>query len=220
MALSNQQIETFICGFRQQIQALTAGQTAQNAAFTELQAMVAALPTTQATTGSGSSGAVDSITKQFKQAITFLSTVLIKGVLTLTNALAITSGGTGATNAGGARTNLGAAKSGINADITSLTNLTTPLPVNEGGTNSTTAAGARASLSVAALPQTIAGSNFTSPNVNTVCGGSQTVVVTGSSFIAPIGGGACSGTFSFTINGSNFTIIFAGAPCSGTQGLV
>jgi len=59
------------------------------------------------------------------------------GGLTLTSALAVTSGGTGSTTAAGARTNLGAAASGANSDITSLTGLTTALAVGEGGTGLT-----------------------------------------------------------------------------------
>lgn len=54
--------------------------------------------------------------------------------LTLSSALTVGNGGTGATNASGARTNLGAAASGINADITQITGLTTALSVAQGGT--------------------------------------------------------------------------------------
>jgi fibronectin-binding autotransporter adhesin len=45
-----------------------------------------------------------------------------------TGTLAVTNGGTGATTAPGALTNLGAAASGINSDITSLTNLSSITP--------------------------------------------------------------------------------------------
>ena len=58
--------------------------------------------------------------------------------LSLGSALAVTSGGTGATTAGAARTALGTAKSGANSDITSLTGLTTALTVAQGGTGATT----------------------------------------------------------------------------------
>jgi hypothetical protein len=58
--------------------------------------------------------------------------------LTLTTALAVAQGGTGATDAGTARTNLSAAASGANSDITSLTGLTTPLTVAQGGTGAAT----------------------------------------------------------------------------------
>jgi fibronectin-binding autotransporter adhesin len=58
----------------------------------------------------------------------------VSGTVSFTNALAVTSGGTGATSAAGARTNLGAAKSGANTDITSLSGLTTALSVAQGGT--------------------------------------------------------------------------------------
>ena len=58
--------------------------------------------------------------------------------LSLGSALAVTSGGTGATTAGAARTALGTAKSGANSDITSLTGLTTALTVAQGGTGAAT----------------------------------------------------------------------------------
>jgi hypothetical protein len=61
-----------------------------------------------------------------------------KSVLTLATALAVSSGGTGATSASDARTNLNAAKDGANSDITSLTGLTTPLTVPQGGTGAAT----------------------------------------------------------------------------------
>jgi len=54
--------------------------------------------------------------------------------LTLSTALSVGNGGTGATSASGARTNLGAAASGANSDITSLTGLTTALSADQGGT--------------------------------------------------------------------------------------
>jgi len=55
-------------------------------------------------------------------------------VVTLTNALPVASGGTGAT------TNAGApfALKGANSDITSLSGLTTPLSAAQGGTGTTT----------------------------------------------------------------------------------
>jgi|TARA_R110000751_G_scaffold33275_4_gene82980 hypothetical protein len=58
--------------------------------------------------------------------------------LSLGSALAVTSGGTGATSAGAARTALGTAAAGANSDITSLTGLTTALTVAQGGTGAAT----------------------------------------------------------------------------------
>jgi len=57
--------------------------------------------------------------------------------LTLSSALTVANGGTGATSTSGARTNLGAAASGANNDITSLGGLTTALSVLQGGTGAT-----------------------------------------------------------------------------------
>jgi fibronectin-binding autotransporter adhesin len=71
------------------------------------------------------------------QDITVTSTPTFGG-LTLTTALPVTSGGTGATTASGARVSLGAAASGANSDITSLSGLTTALSVAQGGTGITT----------------------------------------------------------------------------------
>ena len=57
--------------------------------------------------------------------------------LTLSTALGVASGGTGASTASAARTNLGAAARGANTDITSLAGLTTALSVSQGGTGQT-----------------------------------------------------------------------------------
>lgn len=54
--------------------------------------------------------------------------------------LAISRGGTGASNAANARVNIGAAAAGANNDITSITGLTTPLTVAQGGSGASTAA--------------------------------------------------------------------------------
>ena len=68
---------------------------------------------------------------------TFTGTVTIP-TLALTNDLAVTDGGTGASTATDARTNLSAAKSGANSDITSISGLTTALTVAQGGTGAAT----------------------------------------------------------------------------------
>lgn len=54
--------------------------------------------------------------------------------------LAISRGGTGASNAANARVNIGAAAAGANNDITSITGLTTPLTVAQGGSGASNAA--------------------------------------------------------------------------------
>jgi hypothetical protein len=64
---------------------------------------------------------------------TFTGTTTI-ATLALTNDLAVTEGGTGASTAANARTNLSAASSGANSDITSITGLTTALAPSQGGT--------------------------------------------------------------------------------------
>lgn len=61
--------------------------------------------------------------------------------LTLTNALSVANGGTGAQTAAGARTNLYAAEQGANSSITSLSGLTTALSVGQGGTGTSTLPG-------------------------------------------------------------------------------
>ncbi len=66
------------------------------------------------------------------------SALNVTGAVTLTTALSVGNGGTGATSAINARTNLGAAASGANSDITSLSGLTTALSVGQGGTGATT----------------------------------------------------------------------------------
>ena len=93
--------------------------------------------------------------------------------LTLSTALAVAQGGTGATTASAARTNLGAttvgnavftaasaadgrtalsaAASGANSDITSLSGLTTALSIAQGGTGATTASAARTALGATTL---------------------------------------------------------------------
>ena len=54
--------------------------------------------------------------------------------------LAVSVGGTGASNAANARINLGAATAGVNSDLTEIQGLTTPLTVPQGGTGGGTAA--------------------------------------------------------------------------------
>jgi len=77
--------------------------------------------------------AVAVATKADTASPTFTGTVTIP-TLALTNDLAVTEGGTGASTATDARTNLSAAKSGANSDITSITGLTTALAPSQGGT--------------------------------------------------------------------------------------
>lgn len=79
------------------------------------------------------------------QDITTSATPSFNG-LSLTNALGVASGGTGATTASGARSSLGAAASGANSDITALSGLTTALSVAQGGTGQSSLAANRVLL--------------------------------------------------------------------------
>jgi hypothetical protein len=105
--------------------------------------------------------------------------------LTLTSALSVTNGGTGATTAANARTNLSAAKSGANSDITSLSGLTTAISVAQGGTG------------IATTPtngQILIG-NGTGYSLNTLSAGSGVTITNGAGTItisAP-GSGTCAG---------------------------
>ena len=73
----------------------------------------------------------------------------ITSLSSLTTALSITQGGTGAKTAAAARAALGTAESGANGDITSLSGLTTALSIAQGGTGATTAVAARTALGAA-----------------------------------------------------------------------
>lgn len=150
-------------------------------------------------------GILHRLKTRFLSVVSFASSIILSG---LTTSRPLKIDGTGL---------IVADKIDLAAPSTDIKNA---LGLANGGTGGTTAATARASLDAAALPQTILGSNFTSPNINQNATGTQVVVVTGSSFIAPIGGGACSGTFNFTINGSNFNITIAGSANTGSQALV
>lgn len=150
-------------------------------------------------------GILHRLKTRFLSIVTFSASFILQG-LTMSRPLKIDSTGTAVAD-----------KIDLAAPTTDIKNT---LGLANGGTNGTTAATARAGISAAALPQTINGSSFISPNISQTCTGSQSVTVTGSSFTAPIGGGACSGSFSFTINGSNFTVAVTGSANSGSQALV
>jgi len=110
--------------------------------------------------------------------------------------IAISQGGTGATNISTARTNLGAtsvgvalftaadatagrvalsaAASGANSDITSLSGLTTPLSVAQGGSGATTLTGILKGSGTSAFSAATAGTDYVAPGTATTFTAAQT----------------------------------------------
>lgn len=225
MALSDQQVETFIYSFRQQLQQLATEQLTQNGILNQLQIALNAQQATPSTVVVNSGGIGDTyfnnggilhkLVTTFQAAVTFAATILVNGVATFTAAPVFNS-------VTASQVLLSTSGKVLTSGLVSLTSLVTGiLPVANGGTNASSAAAARSSLSAAALPQTINGSSFQYPGQSSSsCAGSQSITVTGSSFTAPIGGGPCTGTFSFTINGTNFTFSVNPANNTGSQSLV
>jgi hypothetical protein len=127
--------------------------------------------------------------------VTALSSLSVAGTLTLSTALPIASGGTGANTAAAARTALGTAASGANSDITSLAGLTTALSIAQGGTGANTAATARTSLGAT----TVGGNVFTLTNPSAITfprfNADNTVsALDAATFRTAIGAGTGSGT--------------------------
>lgn len=132
--LSNQQIETFIYAYRQQLEALKAQQTSINSAITKLQNNLSDLEAVSSGDSTISNVNVltdsyvvgDSVLHRlkhlFQAAVTFVTDVAIQGVLTLSTALGVASGGTGRTTFTAHAVLLGNTVSGINVAAPSSAN--------------------------------------------------------------------------------------------------
>ena len=141
----------------------------------------------------------------------------VTGTTTLSTALPVASGGTGATTDTGARTALSAAKSGANSDITSITGLTTPLTIAQGGTGTASTTFANLTTNVTGtLPVTNGGTGATTLTSGSVIVGAGTSTPT---FVAP----TTAGNVLFTTNGTSWsstpkiTSATAQATTSGTN---
>jgi len=123
----------------------------------------------------------------------------VTGTTTLTTALPVASGGTGATTDTGARTALSAAKSGANSDITSITGLTTPLTIAQGGTGTASTTFANLTTNVTGtLPVANGGTGATTLTSGSVIVGAGTSAPT---FVAP----TTTGNVLFTTNGTSWS---------------
>ena len=123
----------------------------------------------------------------------------VTGTTTLTTALPVASGGTGATTASNARTALSAAKSGANSDITSITGLTTPLTTAQGGTGTASTTFANLTTNVTGtLPVANGGTGATTLTSGSVIVGAGTSTPT---FLAPTTKGNCL----FTTDGTTWS---------------
>ncbi len=132
------------------------------------------------------SGAVNTV-----QDIAVTSTPTFGG-LTLTTALTVANGGTGANTAANARTNLSAAKSGANSDITSLSGLTTALSVAQGGTG----------LATTPTNGQILIGNGSGYSLNTLSAGSGVTInnTSGNITISAASAGTCAGCATTSLN--------------------
>ena len=123
----------------------------------------------------------------------------VTGTTTLTTALPVASGGTGASTDTGARTALSAAKSGANSDITSITGLTTPLTTAQGGTGTASTTFANLTTNVTGtLPVANGGTGATTLTSGSVIVGAGTSTPT---FVAP----TTTGNVLFTTNGTSWS---------------
>lgn len=139
----------------------------------------------------------------------------VTGTTTLSTALPVASGGTGATTDTGARTALSAAKSGANSDITSITGLTTPLTTAQGGTGTSSTTFANLATNVTGtLPVANGGTGATTLTSGSVIVGAGTSAPT---FVAP----TTTGNVLFTTNGTSWSStpkITSGTAVASTSG--
>ena len=147
-------------------------------------------------------------------AITHLSS------LTLTTALAVAQGGTGANTAADARTNLGLGNLATASSVNLTTQVTDVLPITNGGTGANTAAAARTALGATTLGANV----FTITNPSAVTfprfNADNTVsALNAADFRAAIGAGVGTGTVtSVALSGGTTGLTVSGSPIttSGT----
>lgn len=140
--------------------------------------------------------------------------------LTLSTALPVTSGGTGANTAADARTNLGLGSLATASSVNLTTQVTDVLPLTNGGTGANTAADARTALGATTLGANV----FTITNPSAVTfprfNADNTVsALSAADFRTAIGAGSGSGTVtSVAASGGTTGLTFTGSPVttSGT----
>ena len=143
--------------------------------------------------------------------------------LSLTNALSIANGGTGATSASAARIALSAAASGANNDITSLTGLTTALGVAYGGTGVTTSTGT-GSVVLNTSPTFTTSILTDSTSFNLLNTTATTVDAFGAATTLTIGGATTAQTVNIAngaiVSGNTKTVNIANGGASGSTTIV
>ena len=132
--LTDQQVETFIYQFRTAIEQLQTQQTTQNATLNQLQTSVNSLVSasnnmsnnaSQNDTYLSGNTIIHKLATIFQAVTTFAENVLVKGVLSLTNALTVSNGGTGAATLTGVLVGNGTSPVTTEAGVTNAITLNT-----------------------------------------------------------------------------------------------